>query len=301
MTAASVLEARRLVDALRRREREELEHEHERRRAALDGVRDALQAISEAPTPAALIERAPAELGSRTPLARVLLSTIRDDTLTDFRVWSRPSEGDPADWAEVTVALAYPLVEAELLRHGDAEVVDVARSRGRTPAVLHERLGWERYVAGAVALNGRPRWMLHAEVEPTKEGHEAGALEAEVVATYAAGLGRMIEIAFLRRLLLAFRNEQLRAARSVIDRLESTDPLSPPPAVDRPEPVLEELTPRERQVVELLIKGMTNAAIAEQLLVSEGTVKYHVANVLSKLGAGSRADAVARFLRRGQA
>ena len=45
----------------------------------------------------------------------------------------------------------------------------------------------------------------------------------------------------------------------------------------------------------LLARGATNRAIADALVVREGTVKYHVKNILSKLGATSRTDAVARF------
>ena len=46
-----------------------------------------------------------------------------------------------------------------------------------------------------------------------------------------------------------------------------------------------------------MARGQTNAAIAKALVVQQGTVKYHVRNVLRKLGARSRADAVARFAR----
>ena len=47
----------------------------------------------------------------------------------------------------------------------------------------------------------------------------------------------------------------------------------------------------------LLARGHTNVAIANELVVREGTVKYHVKNILRKLGATSRADAVSRFVR----
>jgi DNA-binding NarL/FixJ family response regulator len=50
-------------------------------------------------------------------------------------------------------------------------------------------------------------------------------------------------------------------------------------------------------VLRLLARGQTNLAIAGTLLVREGTVKYHVKNILRKLGATSRADAVARYVR----
>ena len=54
-----------------------------------------------------------------------------------------------------------------------------------------------------------------------------------------------------------------------------------------------DLTDRERQVLDLLIEGLNNAEIAERLVVSRSTAGFHVGNILSKLGAANRAEAVA--------
>jgi len=54
-----------------------------------------------------------------------------------------------------------------------------------------------------------------------------------------------------------------------------------------------DLTPREREVLALMIEGLNNSEIADRLIVSRSTVKFHVSSILSKLGAASRTEAVA--------
>jgi NarL family two-component system response regulator LiaR len=58
------------------------------------------------------------------------------------------------------------------------------------------------------------------------------------------------------------------------------------------------LSEREREVLGLMVKGLTNRQIAQQLSVSNSTVKFHVSSVLSKLGVASRTEAVSLALQK---
>ena len=78
-------------------------------------------------------------------------------------------------------------------------------------------------------------------------------------------------------------------------RLPSAHPAaSPPPGPTRPG-----LSPREGEVLRLVAEGLPNKAIAGRLGISEHTVKFHLNSLLAKLGAQSRAEAVALALRHG--
>ncbi|MGA9532092.1 MAG: response regulator transcription factor [Anaerolineales bacterium] len=65
-----------------------------------------------------------------------------------------------------------------------------------------------------------------------------------------------------------------------------------------PEPGFD-LTAREREVLVLLVEGLTNDQIAARLTVSPSTIKSHVSNILTKLGVASRTEAVTLALRQG--
>ena len=77
--------------------------------------------------------------------------------------------------------------------------------------------------------------------------------------------------------------------RRLLERFVSTDDVEPVPA-----PVLEELTERESDVLNLMARGLSNNEIAAELVVAETTVKTHVAHILTKLDVRDRVQAVVR-------
>jgi two-component system, NarL family, response regulator LiaR len=58
-----------------------------------------------------------------------------------------------------------------------------------------------------------------------------------------------------------------------------------------------DLTDREKEILTLMVEGLPNSAIAERLFVSQSTIKFHVSNVLAKLGVSSRTEAVSMALK----
>ena len=121
-------------------------------------------------------------------------------------------------------------------------------------------------------------------------------LDEYVVAALRAGAsGFLLKDAPAERLVDAIRvvaRGEAVVAPSVTRRLLDRFARHLPPAVPDEQPELAALTAREREVLILMARGLSNAEIAGELVVGETTVKTHVGHVLSKLGARDRVQAV---------
>ena len=196
-----------------------------------------------------------------------------------------------------------------------AVLAESTRTRARLEALVAARPGWRLIAAPA------PDARLEADVlvlDPGARAVEAAlrplARHARLPAILVLGgaappvaLPRLLR-AGLRGLLprdaaeaeIAAAIEALAAGLVVLHpvttRAAGARPaLRASPEEARPEP----LTPRELEVLTMLAEGLGNRAIARSLGISVHTVKFHVAAVLDKLAARSRAEAVAVGLRRG--
>lgn len=118
------------------------------------------------------------------------------------------------------------------------------------------------------------------EGELIKRALEAGAIGYLLKDVSAEDLARAIRSAYAGRATLS-----PEAAQSLVE----TTNLPPAPGLD--------LTEREREVLSLMVDGLSNIQISIKLGVSASTIKSHVSNVLSKLGVASRTEAVSLALR----
>src|SRR5574342_1151974 len=118
------------------------------------------------------------------------------------------------------------------------------------------------------------------EGDLVKNTLEAGAIGYLLKDVSADDLARAIRAAHAGRATLS-----PEAAQALVETANQP----PAPGLD--------LTEREREVLTLMIEGLNNTQIAGKLTVSASTIKSHVSNILSKLGAASRTEAVTLALR----
>jgi DNA-binding CsgD family transcriptional regulator len=205
------------------------------------------------------------------------------------------------------------ILETEMIRRRAPALVPDATLDPRSYRPLVDHAQVRSYVAAPIMPAGRVIGFLHADYRFT--GRAVDALDRDVLWAFAEGFGHAFERAVLRERLQAQRVEirrMMRATEEIIDDLCNAEiqlgaiSESESAAVARtgasifgaPRSRLDSLlTKREVEVLTLMSQGSTNAAIADELVISEGTVKSHVKHILRKLRASNRAEAVSRYLR----
>ena len=303
---AGELEAHRQgLDRVRRR--------YEARSAAIARVHAATAALAAVDSPEELLAQAPAALARASSFERVVLSLVRAGaTLHTETVHLRGDrEASAAMLARLRaepVRLAPPLVEAEMLRRRRATVVSEAQLGDRAHRPLAVAMGWTSYVAAAVFVRGSAVALIHAD---RGAGGEVDPLDRDVLWEFAEGLAGAYERASLARTLASERARLARgldwlavqAAELADGSLEALERGRPPPRTRQAPRRSDDravfdgvLTRRQLDVLRLLAGGLSNRAIAAELVVSEGTVRFHTGAILRKLDAANRAQAAARYL-----
>jgi DNA-binding NarL/FixJ family response regulator len=141
-------------------------------------------------------------------------------------------------------------------------------------------------IVGSAGERKRLRARLHASIEIVGEFPTVAAARASRVLADAV--------------LLAVRDDEGDARDGDAERVAlPSAPHGGADGVALRSAIVEALTPREQQVLELLAEGLPNKAIAARLGISDQTVKFHVASISAKLGATNRTEAVRLALRRG--
>lgn len=278
-------------------ERELSELSYVRRADALERVADTVRRLGELAPSEELPARAAAELGRGSEFARVLISEVNGEQLTIVAAWERGGQGDEllTRLRAEPVRLSYPLLEREVVRDRGARIVDGGRAPGAHAwAQLLDR---RSYAVAALVADPETIGLVHAD-----DGERRlDELDHEVLARFAVGLSGVLERAVLRHTLELHRAELSAAAQWMAGAVRRLDELAGGSTSETlaaaESRALESLTAREAEVLRLLTRGLTNREIAHQLVVREGTIKYHVKNILRKLGAAGRADAVSRYLR----
>ena len=272
---------------------------------ALERTFDALSDLQAVARVGELIERGPPAAARAAGLDRVLLTSVDDGCL---RAEALHLEGEDAEallerLRESPSRIEYPLIEAEIVRRRLPLLANGAGSRSATGAVL----GWTDFVVAPVLIERRVVGFFHAD--RGAGGPAVDDADRDALWRFAQLYAAMFECAVLRSRLRAQRRELHRIASwadartSALDeqpiglRGDRTAEVTPAPTGASAAELRDLMTRREVEVLELMVRGETNGAIARALVVTEGTIKFHVKNILRKLHAANRAEATSRYLR----
>lgn len=278
-------------------------------------VRSALARLQGVKSIEQMLQKAPAAL-CRCGFDRVIISSIEESTWTVQRVHI---QADP-DWADEIaragvdhpLQIDHMLVESGMVRRRTPILVDDVQSNPLTNAAIRVASLSRSYVAAPIMADGRVIGMLHADCYNSRRHVDRDDLA--ILGMFAEGFSYAFGRANLVERLHMARNQVQRMARDIATAAEDLctaqttfgrpqdmghDRSAPPVAASLAANTRIEslLSRREIEVLSLMTQGKSNSEIATHLVIAEGTVKTHVKNVLRKLKAANRAEAVFRFMR----
>lgn len=270
----------------------------------LEGCERALSRLRGVGDTDGLLDRVCDELVESVGFRRVMLARVEMDT---WRPWkaNRALLGEEwvSRWIETRIPLDEMTVETRLLRERRPTLVEDTDSPSVVAMVREAQV--TSYVVAPVVSGERVIGFLHADHGPS--GVRCEEIDRDLLGVFANGFAQIFECLTLRERLLSRRD---RAAGALLGAERAIDALSEPELrltrtghEDEPTPRaagsargrIAELTPRELEVLQLIVAGARNGEIAERLLITTGTVKAHVKHILAKLGVINRTQAVALY------
>ncbi|MCW3040366.1 MAG: response regulator containing a CheY-like receiver domain and an DNA-binding domain [Solirubrobacterales bacterium] len=288
------------------------EPDAQRRMSTLVAINAAIGRLQALEGTAAVIEAAPAELCRSCGFSRAMISRVRGSrwvpevlhvtetapVIEDFMSYVGRSE----------IPLEHMLLETDLVRRRVPALVRDARNDPRTFKEIVDVSQSTSYAASPIMPTRRVIGFFHVD---RPEGPPLDETDRDNLWAFAEHFGllfeRVILIERLERQRAQIHSTLMEAAAVVNDlcsgELELTRTEHPVEvraahgrSGGRPSALASLLSAREREVLELVASGATNTAVAEQLVISQGTVKSHVKRILRKLHVANRAEAVARYL-----
>jgi DNA-binding CsgD family transcriptional regulator len=233
------------------------------------------------------------------------------------------------------VRLEHTLIETELLRRRRATIVLDADVHPRVDRPTAELMGWRSYAAAPLVVGSQVIGVIHADRGPggpvdvldrdvlwefatgLAQAYESTTLrrtlrdERDQMREFLEWLRvRSSELTDASVTLSAGRHAPVSAGGRAPVSAGGHAPVAPPAPLPsaatlpagagaRDDRVVFEglLTRRELDVLRLMAEGATNRQVADALVISSGTVKFHTGSILRKLHAANRAEAVTRYLR----
>jgi DNA-binding CsgD family transcriptional regulator len=277
-------------------------------------MREGLDRLRRVANPAALLDRVCTEVVECCGFPRAMLTRVEGD-------WWLPSMAYFSDDRELEQRFVEWMKQQRfradlgrnLLALRPVVVRDaVAHARGFAPMIEFSKT--LSYVAAPITPAGRLVGVLYGD--PGPDGAPVDEVDRDVLWAFADDFGliyaravlvermrtqrdRIEEaFAFAENMMSTLANAEIELARTPEGRMPGNGDNPELETSAPPQRIEELLTAREAEVLAMMVRGWSNATIAEQLIIKEGTVKSHVKHILRKLDAVNRAEAISKYMGR---
>jgi DNA-binding NarL/FixJ family response regulator len=220
--------------------------------------------------------------------------------------------GEPSEVHPCPMSRRDDTIESEILDDLSSDRAGQARRHGDVPEQLRAVFDSSSYAVAAIYPAGRPIGLVHADHGSTDR--LVDTVDEQALSILAQAISRLFERTAARERL----HQRQRTMHSMLQRMEATmaeitatggnlvaaslpltsnagDTLDQTASSGPPE---RQLTPREREILGLVVLGQSNHLIAQALVIAEETVKGHVKHILRKFGVANRSQLISAVMSR---